>query len=139
VKFEKRSVALVGVQNRVELLTLPMESPDLERWRRVALASAKQSRRAVLPEIRMPLTLETALGEPAAALRLMMVEPGAAAACERISALQRAPVPEDAVVFVGPEGGWAAEELTAAQTHGVRLTIELPLLCNKGLQVLTIM
>ena len=31
----------------------------VDRWRRVALASAKQSRRAVLPEIRMPLTLET--------------------------------------------------------------------------------
>jgi 16S rRNA (uracil1498-N3)-methyltransferase len=98
-----------------------MRGARLERWRRVALASAKQSRRAVLPEIRMPLTLETALGEPAAALRLMMVEPGAAAAVERISALQHAPVPEDAVVFVGPEGGWAAEELTVAQAQGVRL------------------
>ena len=43
----------------------------------------------------MPLTLETALGEPAAALRLMMVEPGAAAAGERISALQHAPVDVD--------------------------------------------
>jgi len=69
----------------------------------------------------MPLTLETSLGEPAAALRLMMVEPGAAAAVERISALQHAPVPEDAVVFVGPEGGWEAEELTVAQAQGVRL------------------
>jgi 16S rRNA (uracil1498-N3)-methyltransferase len=98
-----------------------MKGARLERWRRVALASAKQSRRAVLPEIRMPLTLETALGEPAVALRLMMVEPGATANTERISVLQHAPVPEDAVVFVGPEGGWAAEELTVAQAHGVRL------------------
>ena len=37
----------------------------LDRWRRVALASVKQSRRAVLPEIRTPLTLETYLDEPA--------------------------------------------------------------------------
>ena len=98
-----------------------MKGARLERWRRVALASVKQSRRAVLPEIRMPLTLETALDEPAAALRLMLVEPGAAASVEPISALQQAPVPEDAAVFVGPEGGWTAEEWTAAQTHGVRL------------------
>jgi 16S rRNA (uracil1498-N3)-methyltransferase len=93
----------------------------VDRWRRVALASAKQSRRAVLPEIRMPLTLETVLGEPAAALRLMLVEPAAAATVEPISALQQAPSPSDATLLVGPEGGWAAEEWTAAAAHGVRL------------------
>ena len=49
----------------------------VDRWRRVALASVKQSRRAVVPDIRMPLTLETYLDEPPAALRLMLVEPGA--------------------------------------------------------------
>jgi len=98
-----------------------MRGARLERWRRVALASAKQSRRAVLPEIRMPLTLETALGEPAAALRLMLVEPGAAASPEHLSALPRATLPADAAVFVGPEGGWTAEECAAAQTHGVRM------------------
>jgi 16S rRNA (uracil1498-N3)-methyltransferase len=92
-----------------------------ERWRRVALASVKQSRRAVLPEIRMPLTLEVALAEPAAALRLMLVEPGAAADVEPLSALQKSRPPSDAVVFVGPEGGWAAEECAAAAAHGVRL------------------
>src|SRR5262245_56095242 len=38
----------------------------LERWRRIALASVKQSRRAVLPEIRRPLTFEDWLEEPRA-------------------------------------------------------------------------
>lgn len=46
-----------------------------DRWRRVALASVKQSRRATLPDIRTPLTLEHYLDEPPAALRLMLVEP----------------------------------------------------------------
>src|SRR5215212_11970177 len=47
-----------------------LKSARVERWRRVALASVKQSRRAVLPEIRVPLTLENALAEPAASLRM---------------------------------------------------------------------
>ena len=98
-----------------------MRGARVERWRRVALASAKQSCRAVLPEIRMPLALETALGEPAAALRLMMVEPGTAANVEPISVLQHAAPPMDAVLFVGPEGGWAEQEWSAADAHGVRL------------------
>jgi 16S rRNA (uracil1498-N3)-methyltransferase len=93
----------------------------VERWRRVALASVKQSRRAVLPEIRMPLTLETALKEPAAALELMLVEPSASVSVEPMSALRQTPTPEDATLYVGPEGGWAAEECAAAAERGVRL------------------
>jgi 16S rRNA (uracil1498-N3)-methyltransferase len=98
-----------------------MKGARLERWRRVALASVKQSRRAVLPEIRMPLTLETALDEPAAALRVMLVEPSAEAAAEPISTLQRERAPSDATLLVGPEGGWATEEWASAAAHGVRL------------------
>ena len=97
-----------------------MNGARVERWRRVALASAKQSRRAVLPEIRMPLMLDTALDEPAV-VRLMMVEPAASANVEPISVLQQAPVPSDATLYVGPEGGWAAEEWSSAAAKGVRL------------------
>jgi 16S rRNA (uracil1498-N3)-methyltransferase len=92
-----------------------------DRWRRVALASVKQSRRAVVPEIRMPLTLETLLDEPPAALRLMLVEPSAAAGVEPVSVLQRAETPSDATVFVGPEGGWTEPEWSAAAARGIRL------------------
>lgn len=98
-----------------------LKGARLERWRRVALASVKQSRRAVLPEIRLPLTLEVALAEPAA-LRMMLVEPAAAGArVESMATLHGPPAPPDATVFVGPEGGWAEEEWTAAAAHGVRL------------------
>jgi 16S rRNA (uracil1498-N3)-methyltransferase len=95
----------------------------IDRWRRVALASVKQSRRAVLPDIRMPLALDTYLDEPPAALRLMLVEPAAAAAeVESLSVVQQmnAP-PRDAAILIGPEGGWTAEECEAARARGARL------------------
>jgi 16S rRNA (uracil1498-N3)-methyltransferase len=98
-----------------------MKGARVDRWRRVALASAKQSRRAVLPEVRMPQTLETMLDEPVAALRLMLVEPSASAAAERVSVIQQLPTPNDATLFVGPEGGWAEPEWKAAAARGVRL------------------
>jgi len=98
-----------------------LKGARVERWRRVALASVKQSRRAVLPEIRMPLTLDVALVEPATALRMMLVEPTAAANVEPIRVLQHVAPPADATVFVGPEGGWAPEEWASASAHGVRL------------------
>src|SRR4051812_3296871 len=93
----------------------------LDRWRRVALASVKQSRRAVLPDIRLPLTLETVLDEPASALRLMLVEPTATTDVEPLSAIQKLPLPADATLFIGPEGGWTEQEWTAARAHGIHL------------------
>jgi 16S rRNA (uracil1498-N3)-methyltransferase len=89
-----------------------------DRWRRVALASVKQSRRAVLPEIRTPLTLETYLHEPRPAARLMFVEPGAGSATP-LSALRGRAAPPDAALLIGPEGGWANEECAAAAAHDV--------------------
>jgi 16S rRNA (uracil1498-N3)-methyltransferase len=98
-----------------------MKGARLDRWRRVALASVKQSRRAMLPEIRMPLTFETLLDEPASALRVMLVEPAASAEVEPISVLMKAPAPSDLLLFVGPEGGWSEPEWSAAAASGVRL------------------
>ena len=68
------------------------------RWRRCCAAPgstagaawrsrrSKQSRRAVLPEIRTPLTFETLARRAAAGLRLMLVEPGARPSVEPLGA-----------------------------------------------------
>jgi 16S rRNA (uracil1498-N3)-methyltransferase len=98
-----------------------LKGQRVDRWRRVALASVKQSRRAVVPDIRIPLTIETFLDEPAPALRLMLVEPAASADAEPLSAIQKEPAPADAVLLVGPEGGWTEQEWTLARARGVRL------------------
>jgi 16S rRNA (uracil1498-N3)-methyltransferase len=93
----------------------------MDRWRRIALASVKQSGRATLPEIRLPLRFEDFLDEPPASMRLMLVEPAASANVESIGGLRGAPFPSDAAVLVGPEGGWTEEEWTIAANRGVRL------------------
>jgi 16S rRNA (uracil1498-N3)-methyltransferase len=93
----------------------------VDRWRRVALASVKQSRRAVIPDVRQPLTFESWLGEPGASLTLMLVEPGVSAAAEPLSALRELSVPTDAAVVIGPEGGWSGAEVASAQEQHLRL------------------
>jgi 16S rRNA (uracil1498-N3)-methyltransferase len=98
-----------------------IRSAKTDRWHRVAIASVKQSRRAVVPEIHVPLTIETMLDEPAAALRLMLVEPSADADVEPISIVQAMRAPADAALFIGPEGGWTPQECAAAHQRGVRL------------------
>jgi 16S rRNA (uracil1498-N3)-methyltransferase len=124
-----RDAVMLGVSAIQPLITKRTESTvaallrgaRVERWRRVALASAKQSRRAVVPDIRTPLTFENYLDEPSPALRLMLVEPGAQADVESLSVLKRDPVPADAAVWIGPEGGWDEREWITARDRGVRL------------------
>jgi 16S rRNA (uracil1498-N3)-methyltransferase len=99
-----------------------LRTARVDRWRRVAIASVKQSRRAVVPEIHVPLTLETFLGEPPAAVRLMLIEPGASESAESLSALRPGgSPPPDAAVVIGPEGGWDTQEIALARDRGVRL------------------
>ncbi len=113
----------------------------LDRWRRVALASAKQSRRAVLPEIRTPLTLESYLAEPPLSLRLMLVEPSGAGRAgeageageggeaggnggitvESMRVLRELQQPADVALLVGPEGGWTEGEVRLGAGAGARL------------------
>ncbi|MGE5244531.1 MAG: 16S rRNA (uracil(1498)-N(3))-methyltransferase [Betaproteobacteria bacterium] len=97
-----------------------LRAARVDRWRRVALASVKQSKRAVVPEIRLPLTLESYLDEPPPELLAMLVEPGASAS-EPMSVLRGAAPPGDAAILVGPEGGWTDEECAAARARGARL------------------
>jgi 16S rRNA (uracil1498-N3)-methyltransferase len=124
-----RDAVMLGVAAIQPLVTKRAESTvaalvrsaRVERWRRVALASAKQSGRAVMPDIRMPLTFDNFLDEPSPAVRLMLVEPQAAADLEPLTSLRRDPVPQDAALLVGPEGGWEEFEWTSARSRGARL------------------
>lgn len=124
-----RDVVMLGVAAMQPIVTTRTEMTvaalirggRLDRWRRVALASVKQSRRAVLPDIRGPLTFESWLEEPRVAATLMLVEPGAVTSAEPLSILRNQAIPTDAAIVVGPEGGWTEAECAAAGQRGVRL------------------
>ncbi len=92
----------------------------LARWHRVAVASAKQCGRAVVPAVQ-PVSTPTAVlaaAEAAAERILMCVEPSRSAA-EAASRL--GPRPAAALVLVGPEGGWTEAEVALALDRGARL------------------
>lgn len=92
------------------------------RWERIAVASAKQCRRAVVPEIRAPLALADVLRAGAGGeARIMLVEPGAGDPADAGDARALAAIrpPRAAELFVGPEGGWAPDETAAAIAQGL--------------------
>ena len=89
----------------------------VQRWNRIALASAKQCRRAVLPAVATPVTLADWMRSADHDLRLILVEPAAGGGTNLRELLQRRR-PRSVALIVGPEGGWSPEELAASLEHG---------------------
>jgi 16S rRNA (uracil1498-N3)-methyltransferase len=112
---------IVSTRTEVSLSALT-RGARAERWRRIAVASAKQCGRAVVPAIHEPETLESSLGRATAGARLVLVEPNAAGV--EVRQLRDLAQPAAAELIVGPEGGWTGDELArigAAGGIGLRL------------------
>jgi 16S rRNA (uracil1498-N3)-methyltransferase len=104
------------ISERSEIsLSAVEKSQRVARWQRIAVSSAKQCGRAVVPAVAAAQTWAAYLAEPSAAVRVICVEPTAGAGLRNVHAI---PKPDSAHVIVGPEGGWAPAELAAALAAG---------------------
>ena len=92
---------------RMKALT---EGQAADRWRRIAVASAKQCRRAVLPVIGNGTPFDEWVVQDTAEMRLMLVEPTVSVEGHPVAIVQ-GQRPGSATLTVGPEGGWAPEEI----------------------------
>jgi 16S rRNA (uracil1498-N3)-methyltransferase len=123
-----RDATMLGARAIVPLSTQHVAVPAkarksttaLQRWRRVAVASAKQCGRAVVPTISAVSAFADVVESQPEIKKLMCVEPKLA-----VDGLDPAGVartrPLDAIVLVGPEGGWAPKEVELARKAGVSL------------------
>jgi 16S rRNA (uracil1498-N3)-methyltransferase len=86
-----------------------------ERWRKIALQATEQSRRASPPEVSDPIKFVPAIALPGT-LRVVLAE------SEQQTQLRQALFSDSAksqlLLAIGPEGGWAVEELNLFQSSG---------------------
>ena len=124
-----RDAVMLGVTGVRPLVTTHTDIPDAalrgesvrQRWERIAVASAKQSGRAVVPLIESPVPIERHLSEAAGELHVVLVEPGGDHPCSHLDDLASRSPPQDATVTIGPEGGWSESELNVARREGCTL------------------
>jgi 16S rRNA (uracil1498-N3)-methyltransferase len=119
-----RDAVMMGVAAIQPLLTARSDVPSAafsrgrrqERWQRIAVSSVKQCGRAVVPPVLAPRTLTGCLDAADAGGRLILVEPAALPP----GSAGRPPdaAPASALVLVGPEGGWADDEVALALSAG---------------------
>ena len=109
----KRIVPLIA--RRTEAHLAAAAAKRVERWRRIALQAAEQSRRISPPEISEPLKLKEALAL-SGTTRIVLSEAETEAMLKDI--LQSHPNDDEVVIALGPEGGWTDDELELFQEAG---------------------
>lgn len=115
----------VSARTEVTLATLT-KGRRRERWQKIAISSAKQCGRATVPEILEPCEFDlipsaladTALPGPV----LILVEPSATILAVRLHDLDPT-APTQAMVMIGPEGGWSPEEIEATSIICLPVTL----------------
>lgn len=86
-----------------------------ERWQKIATGAAQQSCRGIIPQVSDAMSFDNALKEAAENdLGIIFYEGGG----EALSALINKDI-KSVAIFVGPEGGFEAEEVEAAKAAGV--------------------
>ena len=85
----------------------------VERWRRIAVQAAEQSRRISPPEISDPIKLQEALLVPGK-LRIVLSE---AEEQTRLADLFAGGEEAEVALAIGPEGGWTEDELELFQNE----------------------
>lgn len=95
----------------------PQGEQKLVRWRRIALEAAKQCRRGIVPLVDEPRTMEQVLDTlPPDAVTIL---PWELEQLRGLGEVLSGAVPPAAVVMVGPEGGFAEDEVALAVSRGV--------------------
>jgi 16S rRNA (uracil1498-N3)-methyltransferase len=121
IDFVIEKATELGVARIVPLLTryAVARGAPLERWRRIALAAAKQSGRTRVPTVDAPVALSALVRAPRAGLGVLVWEG------EQARRLSEIPPAANAVTLVtGPEGGFTTEEVDEARVCGF-LTVSL--------------
>lgn len=108
------------ISGRSETSLAAMErSNRVARWQRIAVSSAKQCGRAVVPRIHDAAPMEWYWAEKAESARVMCVEPSAALGeVFPVQSIRKSPVMD---LIIGPEGGWTVSEVAVAHDAGAML------------------
>jgi 16S rRNA (uracil1498-N3)-methyltransferase len=120
VELGASRIVPVAMQRSVVKLDPKKAAAKRTRWQGIAEAAAKQSKRALIPEVSLPMDFESALREAAGAdVPLLPYEMAEDLSYTRALIGQIRPG-QSISVMIGPEGGFAEEEIRQAEEAGMK-------------------
>ncbi len=118
----------VATERAVVKLDAKKAASKKERWQKISEAAAKQSKRAIVPEVTLPMSMSEAVNMAAsmnaAAIPYELENgmDGMKAFVDRVRSLagyENKEAKPEVAVFIGPEGGFADEEIELAGNAGI--------------------
>jgi 16S rRNA (uracil1498-N3)-methyltransferase len=96
----------------------------LERWRRIVVEAARQSKHLAVPTVELAISVGTALEDlTARGVYSLLLEPSAQLSLqEKLEQMRMAPTPSKTVpiaLWIGPESGWSEAELGDFAASGI--------------------
>ena len=115
VELGVSEIVPVAMKNCVVKLDDKKAKSKVMRWQAIAESAAKQSKRSLIPEVKMPMSYKEAVAY-AKELDVKLVpyenEHGMAGTKAAMEQIKKG---ESIAVFIGPEGGFAPEEIALVQ------------------------
>lgn len=92
----------------------------VKRWQAIAEAAAKQSKRAIIPNVHMPMTMKEAV-QYAKDMDVKLIPYEMAEHIDETKKIIEAIKPGQSIaVFIGPEGGFSEQEIDLCNENGIK-------------------
>lgn len=120
VELGAYEIVPVATKRAVVKLDAKKEKSKLARWQAISEAAAKQSKRAVIPQVHSVMSFAQALAyADMLDVRLIPYEMAEDMAKTR-SLIEEIRPGQSIGIFIGPEGGFAPEEIEQAMAHAAQ-------------------
>lgn len=121
VELGAYQIVPVAMKNCVVKLDAKKAENKVKRWQEIAKSAAKQSKRSLIPTIEMPLRYEDAISL-AVQLDVVLVPYENERGMEATRSVVEGIRPGQSIgIFIGPEGGFAEDEIALAKSHDMAL------------------
>lgn len=121
VELGASRIVPVASKRSIVKITSSKEDKKIARWTGISEAAAKQSKRAIVPEIAPVMTFAEAVNDAQKSdVKIIPYELCDSSEMDKTRAIIDAIKPGESVaIFVGPEGGFCEEEIDAAREAGI--------------------
>lgn len=118
--------AIQPITTRYTVVKFPSDqdaAKKQDRWQKIAMEAAKQSKRSTIPSIKKPVSLEsyisTFAGVKGRWLRLLAYEKESGKPLKEIISPEALEKYDGIELWIGPEGGFSEKEITLAKEAGI--------------------
>ncbi len=121
VELGAYQIVPVAMKNCVVKLDAKKAENKVKRWQEIAKSAAKQSKRSLIPTVEMPLRYEDAISLAAQLDVVLVPYENERGMEETRSVVEGIRSGQSIGIFIGPEGGFAEDEITLAKSHDMAL------------------